>query len=91
MGEYTTKAIDHLHECKMDLDDAHMTALHDLFTLDKNSAMTYTVLEAQSLRKCWIQKRLEEMGFPGERRNLPYHAYFPFFVWASDSPPFFRS
>ena len=72
MGEYTTKAINHLHECETDLDDARMTALRDLFTLDKNSAMTYTVLEAENLRKYWIQKRLKEMGFPGEQRDLPY-------------------
>jgi len=72
MGEYTTKAINHLHECETDLDDARMTALRDLFTLDKNSAMTYTVLEAENLRKYWIQKRLKEMGFPGEQRALLY-------------------
>jgi hypothetical protein len=62
---YGPKAIDRLHKCETDLDDARMTALRDLFTLDENKALVYTVLRGESLRKAWIQKRLKEMGFPG--------------------------
>jgi len=65
IGVYGHRAIDRLHECETDLDDARMTALRDLFTLDENCAATYTVLKRESLRKAWIQVRLKEMGFPG--------------------------
>jgi len=62
-GEYGRKAIDRMYECE-NLDDARMTALRDLFTLDENNALTYTAIISDNVRKCWIQKRLKEMGFP---------------------------
>jgi len=65
-GVYGPRAIERLPECETDLDDARMTVLRDIFTLDDPAASTYVVLQRESLRKCWIQKRLQEMGFPGE-------------------------
>jgi len=58
------QAIDLLHESEIYLDDARVTALRDLFTLDANAANTYLVLICDDIRKAWIQKRLREFGFP---------------------------
>jgi hypothetical protein len=75
LSEYGLRAIERLHECETDLDDARMTALRDLFTLDESAASVYAVIKKESLRKCWIRKRLQEMSFPGESRLADSSSY----------------
>ena len=78
ISKYSIEAIERLHECETDLDDARTTALRDLFTLDEREASVYVVLMNESLCKKWIQKHLGDMGFPSESHLVCSEAYFTF-------------
>jgi hypothetical protein len=78
ISKYGLEAIERLHECETDLDDARMTALRDLFTLDERAATVYVVLTDETLRKSWIQKNLNDMGFPGESCLVYSESYYTF-------------
>jgi len=65
-SEVTRRAIERLDECETDLDDARMTALRDLFTLNETPASAYLGIKRDTVRKAWIQGKLTKMGFPSE-------------------------
>jgi hypothetical protein len=52
----------------MDLDNALMTALRDLFELDEGAARVYVVPMNESLRKSWIRINLKGVGLSGDSR-----------------------
>ena len=72
---YGAEAIERLYEFETGLDDARMTALRDLFTLDERVASVYVVLKDESLRKNWIRMTLKDMGFPGELLGLVWFLF----------------
>jgi hypothetical protein len=80
ISKYSLEAIKRLHECETDLDDARVTALRDLFTLDERAASVYVVLTKEGLRKRWIQNNLRDMGFPGESRLVCPETYHTFLI-----------